>query len=183
MEKLKSLLVNDPDPIDRHFMFSELEPRLYKLRDAEPDALADYDVVCVQHDAEMDRIRPVLHAKFGVVPLLETYKQQCVRLRKAKDFEGGLWWAQRGLALYGEDAGSQDWVDDLRKRADVFRAKLDVPATKPKRVATEAVELAAQIEVLTCTRCGETWGRVRVRGRKPLLCPACAGTGGVTTPS
>ena len=40
-----------------------------------------------QHDTEMDRIRPALHAKFsGAVPLLETYKQQCIRLQKAKDW-------------------------------------------------------------------------------------------------
>jgi hypothetical protein len=176
--KLKSLLVSDPDPIDRHFMYSELEARLYRLRDVEPDALADYDAVCTQHDAEMDLIRPALHTKFGAVPLLETYKQQCVRLRKAKAFDRGLWWAERGLVLYGNDAGSQDWVDDLRKRADLFRAKLETPATRPKGVEPEAVELVAEVEPLTCTRCGATWERVRVRGRKPLLCPACAGTAG-----
>ena len=140
--QLKSLLVSDPDLIDRHFMFSELEARLYRLRDVEIGALADYDATSAQHDAEMDRIRPALYAKFGAVPLLETYKQQCVRLRKAKDFDRGLWWAERGLALYGEDAGSQDWIDDLRKRAAIFRARLEAPATKPKRAAPDAVELA-----------------------------------------
>lgn len=28
-------------------------------------------------------------------------------------------------------------------------------------------------EELTCTSCSSTWKRTRLRGRKPLLCPAC----------
>ena len=101
---------HDPDPIDRHFMFCELEWRLYRLRDVEPDTLADYDAVCEQHDGEMDRIGPALLAKFGAMPLLETYKQQCVRQQKAKDFTRGLWWAERGLALY-TDVGREPGLD------------------------------------------------------------------------
>ena len=29
-------------------------------------------------------------------------------------------------------------------------------------------------ETLTCTVCDKKWQRVRARGRKPILCPACA---------
>ena len=97
--KLKALLVSDPDPIDRHFMFVELEWRLYRLRDLEEGTLADFDAVCAAHDSEMVTIRPALHDKFSAMPLLETYKQQCVRQQKAKDFARGLWWAERGLEL------------------------------------------------------------------------------------
>jgi hypothetical protein len=173
--RLRALLSAVHDPIDRHFMFCELEWRLYRLRDFEPNALADYDAVCEQHDGEMDRIAPALLAKFGAMPLLETYKQQCVRQQKAKDFARGLWWAERGLALYAEAAASQDWTDDLRKRRSTFQAKLSAPAPRPRPASAEQVQVTGELEVLTCTQCGCTWERVRVSGRKPRLCPSCVG--------
>ena len=135
---LRSLLASELDPIDRHFMFAELESRLYHLRDVEPAALNEYDQACIQHDSEMDQIKPALQAKLGTVPQLATYKQQCVRQQKAKDFQRGLWWAQRGLALYGPDAHSQDWTDDLRKRAGSFQTKLTPAPPKPQTHPTLA---------------------------------------------
>jgi hypothetical protein len=174
--KLTALLVSDPDPIDRHFMFVELESRLYRLRDVEDGALGDFDAVCARHDAEMVTIRPALLAKFNAMPYLETYRQQCIRQQKAKDFARGLWWAERGLDLYGEDAASQDWTDDLGKRAKTFRARLAAPVSKPKTSATTRVEVTST-ETLTCSRCGATWQRVRTRGRKPSLCPTCSPPG------
>ena len=30
-----------------------------------------------------------------------------------------------------------------------------------------------ETEILVCSRCGDSFERLRVRGRKPLLCPAC----------
>jgi hypothetical protein len=173
---LRALLASEADPIDRHFMFVELESRLYRLRDVEGEALAEFDAVCTQHDAEMATIRPPLRAKFNAMPYLETYKQQCIRQQKAKDIAAGLWWAERGLEVYGEDGASQDWTDDLRKRASTFRAKLSVPAPQP-RANTAARREIESIETLTCSRCATTWDRVRTRGRKPSLCPACAATG------
>jgi hypothetical protein len=131
--KLRTLLDHDPDSIDRHFMFCELESRLYRLRDVEPDALTDYDDVCRTHDAEMTAIRPALFTKFGTLPLLETYKQQAIRQQKAKNWTEGLRWARRGLELYGDDAFSQDWVDDLRKREAHFVAKLEPPPVPPTK--------------------------------------------------
>lgn len=133
---LRSLLASEHDPIDRHLMFSELEWRLYHLRDVERTALTEYDQACTQHDSEMDQIKPALYAKFGTVPQLTTYKQQCVRQQKAKDFQRGLWWAQRGLTLYGSDAHSQDWTDDLRKRAATFQTKLTPTRPKPQTLRT-----------------------------------------------
>ena len=174
--QLRTLLISDPDLIDRHFMFAELQARLYKLRDVEDASLAEFDDACAQHDSEMDEIRTALHQKFSAVPFLEMYKQQCVRQQKAKDFERGLWWAERGLALYGTDAYSQDWTDDLKKRFAWFRTKLESPppAAPRPRAAPKSVEMALVIESLTCTRCGCVWERTRVRGRKPLLCPSCS---------
>jgi hypothetical protein len=40
---LRRLLKDDPDPIDRHFMYCELEDRLYRSRDAFPSALEEYN--------------------------------------------------------------------------------------------------------------------------------------------
>jgi hypothetical protein len=172
--KLRQLLEHDPDAIDRHFMFCELEARLYRLRDVDANALVDYDEACRAHDAEMVAIRPALFEKFGKMPLLETYKQQAIRQQKAKNWTEGLRWSERGIALYGEDAFSQDWIDDLRRRAGLFQAKLDKPAPVATAVNSRAITAtAAALEVLTCTRCGITWERSRTRGRRPLLCDVC----------
>ncbi len=170
--KLQELLDHDPDPIDRHFMFSELEARLYRLRDVEPDALSDYDRICQAHDAEMVTIRPALCGKFGKMPLLETYKQQAIRQQKAKNWAEGRRWARRGLEVYGEDASSQDWVDDLRKREASFIAKLAPPLPRQPKATTRTMT-ATEVETLTCNRCGVQWQRPRTRGRKPRLCEAC----------
>jgi hypothetical protein len=174
--RLRELLESDPDPIDRHFMFAELEWRLYRLRDVEPLALDEYDEVCERHDREMTNIRAVLHAKFGSVPLLETYRQQCIRQQKAKDYNRGLRWAERGLSLYGDDAHSQDWTDDLKKRAAWFHTKLVPPAPRVRSTTSPSMaETPAAMETLSCSKCGSEWERQRTRGRKPGFCPACAG--------
>jgi hypothetical protein len=125
--QLRQLLANERDAIDRHFMFHHLETALYKSRDVFASALTEYDDCCHQHDAEMETIREAFMAKWGMVPWLHTYKQMCIRLAKAKEFEQALRWAERGLALYGEDAGRPDSVEDLRKRAEAYRAKLARP--------------------------------------------------------
>ena len=66
-------------------------------------ALDEYDQACQHHDAEMDSIRVAFMAKWGQVPVLELYRQMAIRQQKAKDFEQALWWAERGLAIYGTD--------------------------------------------------------------------------------
>ena len=121
---LRQLLEHERDPIDRHFMFHHLEAALYKSRDAFASALNEYDEWCRQHDVEMQTIREAFMAKWGMIPWLHTYKQMCIRLAKAKEFEQALWWAERGLAIYGENAGRPDAVEDLQKRAETYRAKL-----------------------------------------------------------
>jgi hypothetical protein len=86
LKQLRQLMVHERDPIDRHFMFAEIEWRLYRARDSFASALGEYDDACQQHDAEMDTIRAALLAKFGSVPLLEMYKQMVIRQQKAKSF-------------------------------------------------------------------------------------------------
>lgn len=125
INQLRRLLESDPDPIDRHFQFAELECRLYKCRDAFPTALDDFDAVCARHDAEMETICAAFRTKWGKVPLLETYKQMAVRRQKQKDWTGMLWWAERGLTLYGNDAARQDAVEDLLKRRNRALGKLE----------------------------------------------------------
>jgi hypothetical protein len=121
---LRQLLAREQDPIDRHFVFHQLETTLYKSRDAFASALTEYDECCRQHDAEMQSIRDAFMLKWGKIPWLHTYKQACIRLAKAKEFEQALWWAERGLAVYGQDAGRPDAVEDLRKRAEAYRTRL-----------------------------------------------------------
>lgn len=125
--QLRQLLETERDPIDRHFMFHHLETALYKSRGVFASALTEYDECCRQHDAEMETIREAFMAKWGMIPWLHTYKQMCIRLAKAKEFEEALWWAERGLAVYGENAGRPDAVEDLQKRAEASRSKLPRP--------------------------------------------------------
>lgn len=126
---LRKQLETERDPIDRHFMMAELERLLYKSREAFPSALDEYDAICAQHDGEMDEIVRLFVAKWESVPMLETYRQMCIRLQKAKDFEGALRWAERGLALYGTSPSRSEFVADLSTRAEKYRSKLGLDAS------------------------------------------------------
>ena len=121
---LRKLLTDERDPLDRHFMHAHLEAALYRSRDTFGSALIEYDDACRQHDAEMDGIRAACIAKWGKVPLLELYQQMAIRQQKAHDFGRALWWAERGLALYGNDAARPEAVEDLQRRVASYRAKL-----------------------------------------------------------
>ena len=72
----------------------------------------------------MDGIREALLAKFGKVPLLDTYRQMAIRHQKAKHWDDAIWWAKRGLSLYGQQAARPDAVDDLEKRVAGYETKL-----------------------------------------------------------
>ncbi|MFC5266104.1 HIRAN domain-containing protein [Kribbella qitaiheensis] len=185
---LRDLLATDPDPIDRHFQFAELESRLYRCRDLYASALDEFDEACRLHDAEMESICGAFRTKWHKIPLLETYRQMAIRQQKKKDWDACLWWAERGLELYGESAARQDAVEDLEKRRNRAAAKLEATA-RPAASATQVVEVTlqppspsiaelspvalAELEILICSRCASTFERLRVRGRKPQLCPIC----------
>jgi hypothetical protein len=124
LKQLRLLMVDERDLIDRHFMFAEIEWRLYRARDSFASALDEYDDACQQHDVEMDGIRAALIAKFGSVPLLEMYKQMVIRQHKAKNFDEAIRWAERGLTVYGDDCGRQEAVDDLRDRVVAISKKM-----------------------------------------------------------
>ncbi len=126
---LRRLLADENDCLSRHFMYARLEALLYRSREAFTSALDEYDQACRQHDAEMDGIREACMAKWGKVPLLETYRQMAVREQKAKNYEQALWWAERGIAIYGGDCARPEAVEDLRQRAAAYSAKL---ATRPR---------------------------------------------------
>ncbi len=121
---IRKLLANEKDPLDRHYMNAHLQAALYRCRDAFASALDEYDQACRQHDSEMDGIRAACMAKWGQVPLLELYRQMAIRQQKAHDYGQALWWAERGLAIYGNDAARPDAAEDLQRRAASYRAKL-----------------------------------------------------------
>jgi predicted Zn-ribbon and HTH transcriptional regulator len=168
---LRQLLTRYEDPLDRHFMYAYLEALLYRSRDAFASALEDYDQACHHHDEEMDGIRQAFVTKWGRVPVLDTYRQMAIRQQKAKNFEQALWWADRGLALYGENAARPEAVEDLRQRSATYRARL-VPTTRTSRSGTLA-PVRVEMETLNCVTCGCDFERTRVRGRKPMHCPQC----------
>ena len=122
--QLRTLLADERDPIDRHYQLAELEARLYRARDLYDSALDEFDEVCRQHDSEMAVIRQAFMAKWGRVPLLETYRQMAIRQQKRKNWPACVWWCERGLAVYGEDAAREEAVEDLLKRRNRARAKL-----------------------------------------------------------
>jgi hypothetical protein len=175
IRELRRLLQHDPDPIDRHFMFCELEDRLYRSRDVFASALTEYDDTCERHDAEMDGIHDALLAKFGEVPVLETYRQMAIRQQKVKNWQRAIWWAERGLALYGEQAARPESVDDLRNRLVAYQTKLAAPAKSARKATPKPDTLppSPTIEVLVCEACGVSFNRVVMRGRKPKNCPGC----------
>ncbi len=175
IKQLRELLSNESDPIDLHFMYRELETRLYKSRDTFGSALDEYDQACREHDRAMDQIRPALLDKFDQIPLLETYRQQAIRCQKAHDFESGIWWAEKGIDLYGDHAADPAWVQDLETRVRKFRARIDGGSPTP---GTRIVN-GATLETLVCHTCGQEFERERTRGRKPHECPACRGDGAV----
>jgi hypothetical protein len=119
---LRHLLAQETDILGRHFMYAELEASLYRCRDAFASALAEYDETCRRHDAEMDSIRRACLAKWNKVPVLETYRQMAIRQQKAHDYAQAASWAERGLALYGADCARPESVEDLRRRAQKYRA-------------------------------------------------------------
>lgn len=121
---LRNLLIQETDVLDRHFMYAQLEAILYRCRDAFASALGEYDHACRGHDAEMDGIRRACLGKWGKVPVLETYRQMAIRQQKAHNYGQALWWAKRGIAIYGNDCARPEAVEDLRSRAVKYRAKL-----------------------------------------------------------
>lgn len=171
IKMLRQLLERETDAIDRHFMHAHLQTLLYRSRDVFASALDEYDQACQQHDAEMDGIRTAFIAKWGQVPVLELYRQMAIRQQKAKNLGQALWWAERGIAIYGTDCARPEAVEDLQKRADYFRRKLNPqpPQSHPRPVRSDQ----AEIEVLICGACGRQFERIRVRGRKPTHCPEC----------
>jgi hypothetical protein len=191
--KLRELLAADPDPVDRHFQFAELEARLYRSRDLYPSALDEYDEECARHDAEMEAICEAFLAKWGKIPLLETYRQMAIRQQKKQDWRACKWWAERGLALYGQRAARQEAVEDLIKRRNRAVAKLEAAAPPKRQARLESLHSAvmtatptgrlrditdsdAELEVVICHQCSRRFERLRVRGRKPTLCPPCRAT-------
>lgn len=190
---LRELLATERDVLDRHYQYAELENRLYRRRDVQETALAEFDTVCRRHDAEMNAICEAFLVKWGKVPVLETYRQMAIRLQKQHDWTACAWWAERGLSLYGDAAARADAVEDLTKRRNRALTKLQAqakPPTKggPTRKASTSVaqpaggsnlsnlgqdDQAANLETLECTSCATAFQRVRLRGRKPLLCPEC----------
>jgi HIRAN domain len=171
IKMLRELLERESDILDRHFMYAHLEALLYRSRGVFRSALDEYDQTCRRHDAEMDDVRDAFVAKWGEVPVLETYRQMAIRQQKANNFQKALWWAERGLVLYAGDCARPEAVEDLQQRAESYRAKLH-PQPRPARPKVKRPE-QSQVEVLTCASCGRDFQRARVRGRKPLHCPQC----------
>ncbi len=181
---LRELLTTETSPISRHYMYSELEQRLYRCRDLYESALDEFDQACASHDTDMDVIREVFITKFGMIPRLATYRQMTVRLSKAHDWDGVVRWAERGLAIYGSNAAREEAVEDLQKRLNRARSQLARPPKAPKVVGMVAGASVTRrtppvatgdprMETLTCTQCAASFERLVQRGRKPHLCPAC----------
>jgi hypothetical protein len=121
---LRRALSNEASTIGRHFIYAELAAALYRCRDAFRSALDEYDETCYQHDAEMDEIRAAFMAEWGQVPVIDMYQRMSIRQQQADNYSAALWWAERGLAVYGEDAARPEVVDDLQRRAAAYKAEL-----------------------------------------------------------
>jgi hypothetical protein len=172
-QQLHSLLQTEDELIDRHFMFCELEARLYRLRRGSASVLADFDAMCELHHSEMASIRTALFEKFEVVPMIEMYRQAAIRWQQAKQWDAVRDWSERGLTVYGDNAARPEAVADLEKRHAHALEKLAPTPAKSAKQAAPASSRTPIIEALTCTGCGRVFERTRSRGRKPKLCPNC----------
>lgn len=181
VSRLRQLLAIEQDPLDRHFMYNELETRLYRAGLRDPTSMSEYDAASRAHDDEMSTIRSAFLQKWGSIPLLNTYKQMSIRFQKAKDWEPSRWWAERGIEQYGDKPARPEFVTDLESRRDRARAKIEfinqlgVQTKADPRPAPDLPvrSTADAIEVLTCQHCGAQFERLRTTGRKPSFCPSC----------
>jgi hypothetical protein len=71
----------------------------------------------LQHDEEMVTIRPALLDKFGVMPVIDMFRQAAVRCQKARDWQAVRDGAQRGISVYGDDAARPEARVDPGLRA------------------------------------------------------------------
>lgn len=194
VKQLRQLMSTEIDPISRHFVASELEEVLYRLRDDVPQALVEFDEVVEVHHQELQLTRTTLLTQYGGMPLLDTYRQASVRHQRAGDLDKALAWAERGIAVYDGQALRPEWLEDLERRAEKLRQRIQVAeakagreqrardakiekaskAAEAARLGPAAAALDAEIETLVCQRCDRPFERVRSRGRKPHRCPDCA---------
>ena len=72
----------------------------------------------------MEGIRQACLVKWGKVRLLGIYRQMAIRQQKAHNYSQALWWAERGLAIYGRGCDQPEATEDLRNRTAKYRAKL-----------------------------------------------------------
>jgi tetratricopeptide (TPR) repeat protein len=125
IELLYKLLDEVPDAVDRHEVFTLLEKELYAARERREGALDQYDAVVEKHHRDLaDGARAAMIARHGALPVIATYRQASIRRQKAGDWQGALEWAERGLAMYGEEAADARAVDDLHNRARRARTRL-----------------------------------------------------------
>jgi hypothetical protein len=141
IEILRKLVATEADPFDRHFQCSLLEHRLYRCRTLYDSALDEYDATRVAHDADMATMRAVFMSKWGKVPRLDLYRQMAIRQSKAHDWNAALWWSERGLAVYGEDAAREAAVEDLTKR------RIHALANQSARAAPESQRISQALLV------------------------------------
>lgn len=176
IRELRERLTTATSAIERHYLMCELEKRLYRCRDVS-SALTEYDTVCRAHDAEMDAIAVELRAKLGSLPLFETYRQAAIRHQKAKDWNAVVWWAERGIAVYGSNAGVAGAVEDLEKRRAHARAKITATPgrpTTPSVAAPARVDASVVVEVLVCAICGSNFDRDEPVDVSPRRAPTAA---------
>jgi HIRAN domain len=169
---LRRLLEQEKEALARHFAFADLEHRLYRCRDVFTSALDEFDIACELHHQEMGEIRPALLAEFNGIPLLETYKQACIRKQKAHDWSQVITWAERGIEQYADDALNPESMNDLKERLAHATQKLK-STSSPGSPARGSDSGQATTEELVCRRCTGSFTRVVTRGRKPTLCPDC----------
>jgi hypothetical protein len=130
---LKEVLEKNLEPISRHFAFSQLEEIYYEYKEIFPDALKQYDELADKHHAELETtIRAAMIDKWGKLPNLVVHKKSAIRHAKYKEFDKALAWAEKGLAVYGNDAFKEEWTLDLQKRVVTLKARIEKLNLKKK---------------------------------------------------
>jgi hypothetical protein len=160
--RLRRVLAECTAPVDRHFAFLALGQHLYKIRNIDPLALAEFDDNCERHHKEIDRICRDLKRDFahmGGLPSLWMYDQAAIRFMKSGDLRLSADWAERGAAVMRKWDPSQ--VEWLENRRDTALRRLEKPAKKPnptapttKRPAQQRERRGLELSLGRCPQCG-----------------------------
>lgn len=154
-QRLRQEISKTTDPVDRHFTRLHLEQHLYRSRDIDPNALAEFDTSCVVHHEEMDAICEALKGQWGQLPDLWIYSQSSIRWSKAGDHLRSVEWCRLGIEVYQRWDPESPYVELLSTRSEKALRRRDAKPTidKPEKQRVRQ-QPRVELPLQQCIPCG-----------------------------